>query len=51
MTELVARPRGGRVFEGVRKVRLADVSPAGRLRLDATARFLQDLSADDTADA
>jgi acyl-ACP thioesterase len=27
------------------------VSPAGRLRLDASARFLQDLSADDTADA
>ena len=32
-------------------MRLADVSPAGRLRLDAAARFLQDLSADDTADA
>ena len=41
----------GRVFEGARRVRLADVSPAGRLRLDAAARFLQDLSADDTADA
>jgi acyl-ACP thioesterase len=27
------------------------VSPAGRLRLDAAARYLQDLSADDTADA
>jgi acyl-ACP thioesterase len=27
------------------------VSPSGRLRLDAAARFLQDLSADDTADA
>jgi acyl-ACP thioesterase len=39
------------VFEGARRVRLADVSPAGRLRLDAAARFLQDLSADDTADA
>ena len=51
MTDLVERPRAGRVFEGFRRVRLADVSPAGRLRLDATARFLQDLSADDTADA
>jgi acyl-ACP thioesterase len=51
MAELVGRPRAGRVFEGARRVRLADVSPAGRLRLDAAARFLQDVSADDTADA
>ena len=51
MSELVSRPAAGRTFEGARRVRLADVSPAGRLRLDAAARFLQDLSADDTADA
>ncbi len=51
MPELTDRPSRGRVFEGTRKVRLADVSPAGRLRLDAAARFLQDVSADDTADA
>lgn len=51
MAEIVGRPSSGRMFEGTRKVRLADVSPAGRLRLDAAARFLQDLSADDTADA
>jgi acyl-ACP thioesterase len=51
MLELVPRPPTGRVFEGARRVRLADVSPAGRLRLDAAARFLQDVSADDTADA
>ena len=51
MSDLVPRPASGRVFEGSRRVRLADVSPAGRLRLDAGARFLQDLSADDTADA
>ena len=51
MAELVGRPTSGRVFEGSRRVRLADVSPAGRLRLDAAARFLQDVSADDTADA
>ncbi len=51
MAEMVGRPRSGRVFEGARKVRLADVSPAGRLRLDAAARFLQDVSADDTADS
>ncbi|MET0901713.1 MAG: acyl-ACP thioesterase domain-containing protein [Acidimicrobiales bacterium] len=51
MSSLVPRPTVGRLFEGQRRVRLADVSPAGRLRLDAAARFLQDLSADDTADA
>ncbi len=51
MAELIGRPGAGRVFEGTRTVRLADVSPAGRLRLDAAARFLQDLSADDTADS
>ena len=45
------RPERGRVVEGARKVRLGDVSPAGRLRFDAAARYLQDISADDTADA
>lgn len=50
-SELVPRPLVGRVYEGSRRVRLADVSPAGRLRLDAAARYLQDVSADDTADA
>ena len=39
------------MFEGVRRVRLGDVGPHGRLRLDAVARYLQDLSADDTADS
>jgi acyl-ACP thioesterase len=39
------------VVEGARKVRLGDVGPRGRLRLDAVARYAQDLSADDTADA
>lgn len=50
-SELVPRPAVGRVFEEARRVRLGDVSPGGRLRLDATTRYLQDLSADDTADA
>jgi acyl-ACP thioesterase len=49
--DLVPRPPSGRVFEGVRPVRLGDVRPSGHLRLDAAARYLQDLSADDTADA
>jgi len=32
-------------------VRLGDVGPGGRLRLDSATRYLQDVSADDTADA
>ena len=48
----IPRPAEGRIFEGgVRQVRLGDVRPSGRLRLDAAARYLQDVSADDTADA
>ncbi|MEX2294308.1 MAG: acyl-ACP thioesterase domain-containing protein [Acidimicrobiales bacterium] len=50
-SELVSRPAAGRLFEEARRVRLGDVSPGGRLRLDAATRYLQDLSADDTADA
>lgn len=50
-SDLVSRPQAGRVFEEARRVRLGDVSPGGRLRLDAATRYLQDLSADDTADA
>jgi acyl-ACP thioesterase len=48
---MVARPVDGRMFAGSRRVRLGDCSPGGRLRLDATARYLQDLSDDDTRDA
>lgn len=50
-SDLVERPPSGRVFEALRRVRIADVDRRGRLRLDAAARFVQDLSADDTADA
>lgn len=48
---LPVRPSVGRVFTGSRRVRLGDVSPGGRLRLDAATRYLQDLSTDDTTDA
>jgi acyl-ACP thioesterase len=41
----------GRRFETTSRVRLADADPTGRLRLDALARFLQDIGNDDTADA
>ena len=51
MFEMVGRPVLGRTFAGSRRVRLGDCSPGGRLRLDATARYLQDLSDDDTRDA
>jgi acyl-ACP thioesterase len=49
--DLVSRPASGRRFEARVRVRLADVSPSGRLRLDAIARMLQDVSSDDTADS
>ena len=51
MFEMVGRPQEGRMFAGSRRVRLGDCSPGGRLRLDATARYLQDVSDDDTRDA
>jgi acyl-ACP thioesterase len=44
---LVPEPAAGRVFTGRRRVRLGDVSPRGRMRLDAVARYLQDVADDD----
>lgn len=49
--ELCAPPSSGRVFGGRRTVQLGDVSPGGRLRLDAIARVLQDIANDDSAAA
>lgn len=49
--ELVPLPVEGRVFATMRRVRLGDASPGGRLRLDAVARLLQDVSDDDTRSA
>ncbi|NBR93083.1 MAG: hypothetical protein EBT46_06365, partial [Actinobacteria bacterium] len=43
-------PSSGRVFTTTRKVRLGDVTPRGRLRLDAIARYLQDIATDDALD-
>ena len=40
-----------RRYTSSRSVRLSDVSPKGRLRLDAVARYLQDVAADDGHDA
>jgi len=40
-------PAAGRTFSARRNVRLADMDERGRLRLDAVARFLQDVAIDD----
>lgn len=44
-------PVDGRVVEGRRKVRMADVGPARRARLDALARYLGDVAEDDAVSA
>ncbi len=49
--ELVPPPTVGRIFRAGRGVRLGDVRPSGRVRLDALARYLQDVAADDIGDA
>jgi len=41
----------GRVYSMQRRIRLADTSATGRLRLDAVARYVQDIATDDVADA
>ena len=46
-----ADPAQGRVFTSARKVQSTEVTPAGRLRLDALARFLQQAAEDDVSDA
>ena len=43
-------PDAGRRFSTARKVRLGDVTPKGRVRLDAVARYLQDIATDDSLD-
>jgi acyl-ACP thioesterase len=42
-------PASGRVFTTARTVRSTDVTPAGRLRFDALARYLQEAAEDDLA--
>ena len=44
---LVGRPRSGRIFTARRRVRLDDMDRKGRTRLDALARFMQDVAIDD----
>ena len=49
--EFVELPSRGRVFRGGRRVHLGDVDTAGQLRLEALARYLQDVATDDADDA
>ncbi len=44
-------PEVGRLVTRTRPVRLGDVDARARLRLDATARYLQDIATDDATDA
>ncbi len=48
--EFVEVPEDGRTFRARRRVGLGDVTIGGRVRLDALARYLQDVAADDLAD-
>jgi acyl-ACP thioesterase len=48
---LVPEPGIGRVYRSHRPIRLSDAAPDGRLRLDAMARYMQDVASDDVADA
>ena len=47
MEPLVPIPESGRTFRVAYTVRLSDTDAAGRLRLDAIARYLQDAAIDD----
>jgi acyl-ACP thioesterase len=44
-------PAAGRVFTAGYPIRRTDVTPGGRLRLDALARYLQDAAEDDVAES
>jgi len=50
-SELVAPPARGRVFVQSVRPGLADCAPSGRIRLDALARWLQDVAYADVEDA
>jgi acyl-ACP thioesterase len=50
-TEMVAPPQRGRVFRQSVRPGLGDCAPSGRVRLDALARWLQDVAYFDVEDA
>jgi acyl-ACP thioesterase len=49
--EIVSPPQSGRVFTESLRPGLADCSPTGRIRLDALARWAQDIAYADSVDA
>jgi acyl-ACP thioesterase len=51
LTELVPAPAKGRVFERTLRPGIADATGSGRVRLDAIARWLQDVAYLDLVDA
>ncbi len=51
MRRFLARPPVGRVFTVAKRIRSTDVTPSGRLRFDALARYLQQAAEDDLVDA
>ena len=51
LSEIVEVPDVGRVFEQAVRPGLADASPSGRVRLDAIARWVQDIAYADVEDA
>jgi acyl-ACP thioesterase len=51
VSELVHRPERGRVFAEAARPGLADCAPSGRVRLDALARFTQDIAYADALEA
>jgi len=50
-TELLPPPAAGRTYTAERTVRLGDVDTNGDVRLDAVARYLQDVATDDAVGA
>jgi acyl-ACP thioesterase len=51
LAEIVPQPEAGRVFEQTIWPGVADATPAGRIRLDGIARWLQDIAYQDSVDA
>ena len=51
LTEIIAEPGAGRVYEEALRPGIADVTATGRSRLDAMARWLQDVAYRDLIDA
>jgi acyl-ACP thioesterase len=51
LTEIVPVPEVGRIFEQTLRPGLADAAPSGRVRMDALARWVQDIAYADVEDA